>query len=65
MNQATSTSLAYQSSVSSSMAHVTHVSLRDKINEAPKELFGFIYDIPKDAGLTNADLVQIFKDFHI
>ena len=47
------------------MAHVTHVSLRDKINEAPKELFGFIYDIPKDAGLTNADLVQIFKDFHI
>ena len=58
-------SLSYQSSVSSSKANVTHVSLRDKIDEAPKELFGFIYDIPKDAELSNLDLVQIFKDFHI
>ena len=64
MNQST-TSLSYQSSVSSSMANVTHVSLRDKMSEAPKELFGFIYDIPKDSGVTSADLVQVFKDFHI
>ena len=47
------------------MANVTHVSLRDASSDAPKELFGFIYDIPKDSNLTNSDLVQIFKDFHI
>lgn len=57
--------LSYQSSVSASMANVTHVSLRDKGSEAPKELFGFIYDIPKDSGITNADLVKIFQDLHI
>lgn len=47
------------------MANATHMSLRDRGSEAPKELFGFIYEIPKDAGLSNADLVQIFKEFHI
>ena len=58
-------SLSYQSSVSSSMANITHISLRDRGAEAPKELYGFIYDIPKDSGVTNADLVKIFKDHHI
>ena len=62
MNQSV---LSYQSSVSVSMANVTHVSLRDKASEAPKELFGFIYDIPKDSGVKNADLVKIFRDLHI
>ena len=47
------------------MANVTHVSLRDRVSEAPKELYGFIYDIPKDAGVTNADMVALFKEFHI
>lgn len=39
------------------MNNVTHVSMRDRVSEAPKELYGFIYDIPKDSGLMNADLV--------
>ena len=47
------------------MCNVTHVSMPDKVSEAPKELYGFIYDIPRDSELTNADLVRIFKDFHI
>ena len=47
------------------MANRTHLSLRDMGDEAPKELYGFIYDIPKNVPLTNAALTQIFKDYHI
>ena len=58
--------LSYQYSLSSSQANVSHISLRDRGQEAPKELYGFIYDIPKDAGLTNDDLMGIFRDdFHL
>ena len=45
--------------------NIANISMRDRVSEAPKELYGFIYDIPKDSQLSNIDLVQIFKDFHI
>ena len=48
--------LSHQISVSSSVANRTHLSLRDMGDEAPKELYGFIYDIPKNVPLTNAAL---------
>ena len=64
MNQ-TNNVLSYQSSVASSMTNNTlHMSLRDQASETPCELYGYIYEIPKDSGVTNDDMVQIFKDHH-
>ena len=64
-NTCNSTRLVSQSSVTSMMSTTSqHLSIRDR-SEAHKELFGFIYDIPKDAGLTNDDMVAIFREKHI
>ena len=64
-NNSSAQRLDNQSSVSSSKANLTHLSMRDRGCEAPRELFGFIYDIPKSLSLTNADLTKVFKDMHI
>ena len=43
----------------------SHISVRDAEEHTPKELYGFIYDIPRDADLTNKQLTEIFKQHHI
>ena len=58
-------SLICQSSASVNKTNITHISLRDRGCEAPRELLGFIYDIPKSMSLTNAGLTKVFKDLHI
>ena len=47
------------------MSDVSRLSLRGLDDVAPPELYGYVYDIPKDAGLTNKDLTEIFKENHI
>jgi len=42
-----------------------NMSVRSEASSCPKELYGFVYDIPKDAQLTNSGLTQIFRDQHI
>jgi len=42
-----------------------NLSVRSEASNCPKELYGFVYDIPKDSKLTNVELTQIFLDQHI
>ena len=49
----------------SHLSDVSRLSLRDQEDATPPELYGFVYDIPKDANLTNKDLTEIFKEHHI
>lgn len=42
-----------------------NLSVRSEASSCPKELYGFVYDIPKDAQLTNAQLTEIFREQHI
>ena len=55
----------FEASLSTSMADVSKLSLRGLDDVAPPELYGYVSDIPKDAQLTNSDLTQIFKEYHI
>ena len=52
-------------SMISHLSDVSRLSMRDHEDTAPPELYGFVYDIPKDANLTNKLLTEIFKDHHI
>ena len=52
-------------SMISHLSDVSRLSLRDQEDTAPPELYGFVYDIPKDANLTNKLLTEIFKEHHV